>query len=380
MAAERGYDAVLPTLTPAAPKAGVKVAIVGGGPTGMAAAHLLAREGVAVTLFEKEAQLGGIVRQVIPAFRISDEAMDKDAAMLYKLGVDVRLNTEAPSVPDLKAQGYTHILLAVGAWKPGRLDIPGNVQPVIVWLKAIKGLSGLELGHVAVVGGGNTAMDAARAALRAGAKSSTIVYRRTRKYMPADAEELELAMDDGVAFLELAAPVKQENGKLLCKKMVLGEPDATGRRRPVETDETVEIDCDVVISRRRREGGPRRLRGRRCAAGRQGPAGSQDQCGGRLCRRRLLPRSRHGGRGHCRRHGLCRGRLGRSPRGLHPRRGPRHPRGGHRPQGRAVPLRQVRGRPLPELQRGLPVLRGRLPQPGQTSPSHCPTDGIRSST
>ena len=248
VAAERGYDAVLPTLTPAAPKAGVKVAIVGGGPTGMAAAHLLAREGVAVTLFEKEAQLGGIIRQVIPAFRISDEAMDKDAAMLYKLGVEVRLNTEAPSVPDLKAQGYTHILLAVGAWKPGRLDIPGNVQPVIGWLKAIKGLSGLELGHVAVVGGGNTAMDAARAALRAGAKSSTIVYRRTRKYMPADAEELELAMDDGVAFLELAAPVKQENGKLLCKKMVLGEPDASGRRRPVETDETVEIDCDVVIS------------------------------------------------------------------------------------------------------------------------------------
>ena len=123
--------------------------------------------------------------------------------MLYKLGVDVRLNTEAPAVPDLKAQGYTHILLAVGAWKPGRLDIPGNVQPVIGWLKAIKGLSGLELGHVAVVGGGNTAMDAARAALRAGAKSSTIVYRRTRKFMPADAEELELAMDDGVNFLEL---------------------------------------------------------------------------------------------------------------------------------------------------------------------------------
>ena len=248
VAAERGYDAVLSGLAPAPHRDGVKAAIVGGGPTGMAAAHLLAREGVAVTLFEREAQLGGIVRQVIPEFRISHEAIDKDAAMLEKLGVDIRLNTVAPSVEALKAQGYTHILLAVGAWKPGRLDIPGNVQPVIGWLKALKAGQGEAPGHVAVVGGGNTAMDAARAALRAGAKSSTLVYRRTKKYMPADAEELELAIADGVRFLELVSPVKQENGKLTCRKMVLGEPDASGRRRPVETDEIVEIDCDVVIS------------------------------------------------------------------------------------------------------------------------------------
>ncbi|MDE6997402.1 MAG: FAD-dependent oxidoreductase, partial [Oscillospiraceae bacterium] len=99
-----------------------------------------------------------------------------------------------------------------------------------------------------VVGGGNTAMDAARLALRAGAESSTLVYRRTKKYMPADAEELELAIADGVQFLELVSPVEQKGGKLLCKKMRLGEPDASGRRSPVETDETVEIPCDTVIS------------------------------------------------------------------------------------------------------------------------------------
>ncbi len=248
VAAERGYGGVVRTLTPAPRRDGVKAAVIGGGPTGMAAAHLLAREGVAVTLFEKEARLGGIVRQVIPAFRISHEAIDKDAAMLERLGVDVRLHTEAPSVEALKAQGYTHILFAVGAWKAGRLEVPGNVRPVIGWLRELKAGVGGPLGHVAVVGGGNTAMDAARAALRAGAKSSTLVYRRTRKYMPADAEELELAVADGVRFLELVSPVKQEEGKLLCKKMVLGEPDGSGRRRPVETGETVEIDCDLVIS------------------------------------------------------------------------------------------------------------------------------------
>ena len=248
VAAERGYDKLLPKLTPAPKKEGVKAAIVGGGPTGMAAAHFLARAGVEVTLFEQSDRLGGIVRQVIPEFRISHEAIDKDAAMLKQLGVDIRLNTAAPAVSELKAQGYTHILFAVGAWKAGKLDVSGTVVPVIGWLKDVKGKRNLDLGHVAVVGGGNTAMDAARAALYAGAKSSTLVYRRTKKYMPADAEELELAIADGVEFLELVSPVKQENGKLLCRKMVLGEPDASGRRKPVETEETVEIDCDLVIS------------------------------------------------------------------------------------------------------------------------------------
>ena len=249
IAAEHGYDAVFAKLqAPAVRFPDRKAAIVGGGPTGMAAAHFLARAGVPVTLFERENQLGGIVRQVIPGFRISGEAIDKDAAMLTKLGVDIRLGAPAPSVEELKAQGYTHILLAVGAWKPGKLDIPGNVRPVIAWMQAIKAGKETVSGHVAVIGGGNTAMDAARLALRAGAASSTLVYRRTRKYMPADAEELELAMADGVRFLELVSPMAQENGKLRCRKMILGEPDASGRRSPVETDEFVEIPCDLVVS------------------------------------------------------------------------------------------------------------------------------------
>ena len=185
---------------------------------------------------------------MIPDFRISDEAIDKDVALMEKMGVEVKLNTEAPSVAELKAQGYTHIFFAVGAWKAGRLDIPGNVVPVIGWLRDMKAGKDVSLGHVAVVGGGNTAMDAARAALRAGAKSSTLVYRRTKKYMPADAEELEMAIADGVEFLELVAPVEQKDGKLICEKMKLGDPDDKGRRKPVPTGEMVEIPCDTVVS------------------------------------------------------------------------------------------------------------------------------------
>mgnify|MGYP000013619169 FL=1 len=98
----------------------------------------MGRAGIPVTLFEKADRLGGIVRQVIPAFRISDEAIDKDVALMEKMGVEVKLNTEAPSVAELKAQGYTHIFFAVGAWKAGRLDIPGNVVPVIGWLRDMK--------------------------------------------------------------------------------------------------------------------------------------------------------------------------------------------------------------------------------------------------
>ena len=249
VAAERGYDQVMAQLrTPTPVYDGKKVAVIGGGPTGMAAAYFCARAGVPTTLFEREAALGGVVRYVIPDFRISDEAIERDAALMRKMGVEVLLSTPAPSVEELKRQGYTHILFAVGAWKPGRLDIPGNVKPVIAWMREVKAGKREALGHVAVVGGGNTAMDAARLALRAGAESSTLVYRRTKKYMPADAEELELAMADGVKFLELVSPVEQKDGKLLCRKMKLGEPDESGRRSPVDTGETVEIPCDTVIS------------------------------------------------------------------------------------------------------------------------------------
>ncbi|WP_418481131.1 putative selenate reductase subunit YgfK [Dysosmobacter sp.] len=249
IAAEKGYDDLMASLKKPEPVTdGRKAAIIGGGPTGIAAAYFLGRAGIPVTIFEQSHKLGGVPRLVIPGFRISEEAIEKDIALMRFYGAEVKLNTPAPSVSELKAMGYTHIFFAVGAGKAGQLDIPGNVVPVIQWLRDLKAGKDVSLGHVAVVGGGNTAMDAARAALRAGAKTSTLVYRRTKKYMPADAEELELAVEDGVRFLELVAPVEQANGKLKCEVMKLGDPDEKGRRSPVPTGEFTEIDCDTVIA------------------------------------------------------------------------------------------------------------------------------------
>ena len=249
VAAEKGYDAYMSKITPPAPVTdGRKVAVIGGGPTGMSAAYFVGRAGIPVTLFEKADRLGGIVRQVIPAFRISDEAIDKDVALMERYGVEVKLGKPAPSVEQLKKMGYTHILMATGAWKPGKLDIEGNVQGVIEWMKRMKKqVKPCLSGNIVVVGAGNTAMDAARVAKRMGAHA-TILYRRTKKFMPADEHELQLAIADGVEFVELAAPVKQSRGKLLCDKMILGEPDETGRRSPVKSGEQFTIPCDMVIS------------------------------------------------------------------------------------------------------------------------------------
>ena len=249
IAAEKGYGALMASIKVPAKVAGKKAAIIGGGPTGIAAAYFLGRAGIATTIFEREAKLGGVPRYVIPAFRISDEAIDKDVALMERYGVEVKCGAPAPSVDELKKLGYTHILIATGAWQAGKLDIPGNVKGVIGWMKEMKQqVKPCLTGHVAVVGAGNTAMDAARVAKRMGAESATIVYRRTKKEMPADEHELKLAIDEGVQMLELAAPVAQENGVLRCEKMRLGEPDASGRRAPVGTGEFVEIPCDLVIS------------------------------------------------------------------------------------------------------------------------------------
>ena len=248
LAAQKGYPALMASIKAPAKVEGKKVAIIGGGPTGIAAAYFLGRGGVETTIFERENTLGGIPRHVIPAFRITDEAIDKDVALMQKYNVEVKLGAPAPSVAELKKMGYTHILLAVGAWQAGKLDIEGNVVGVIGWMKEMKKeVKPCLSGSVVVVGAGNTAMDAARVAKRMGA-DATIVYRRTKKYMPADEHELKLAMEDGVKFVELAAPVKQANGKLTLEKMVLGEPDASGRRSPVGTGEFFEIPCDLVVS------------------------------------------------------------------------------------------------------------------------------------
>ena len=252
IAAENGYDALIGKIAaPAVTRPG-KTAVIGGGPAGMAAAYFLRRAGMDVTLFEKRGALGGVVRHVIPGFRIPESAIDKDAALLEKLGVNIYLNSEITDISMLKNAGYTAVILAVGASEPGRLKLEkGDPVNALEFLADFKEKDGdLDIGkNVVVIGGGNTAMDTARAAKRTkGVEHVYLVYRRTKRYMPADEEELEMAVEDGVEFMELLAPVKLEDGKLLCRVMKLGDHDASGRRGVVETDEEKEIPADTVIA------------------------------------------------------------------------------------------------------------------------------------
>ena len=168
-AAEGGFDKLLPKLRPGSPLPGRKVAVVGGGPAGMAAAFFLGRAGVDVTVFERKDALGGIVRHVIPAFRISGQAIDNDEKLLRAMGVRVMLSTEVKDIHNLFTLGYSHVILATGAWQKGSAGLEyGQETNVIEFLEAAKKAPDtLNLGrHVVVIGGGNTAMDAARAAKR----------------------------------------------------------------------------------------------------------------------------------------------------------------------------------------------------------------------
>lgn len=251
-AAENGYEALLEKLpVPAVTKAG-KAAVIGGGPAGMAAAYFLRKGGMEVTLFEAKESLGGVVRHVIPPFRISEDAIEKDAEILRKMQVDIRCNTKVESLEELKKQGYTKIVLAVGAPVQGSLKLEsGMPKNALEFLAEFKQTDGnVSLGkYVVVIGGGNTAMDTARAAKRnVGVEHVYLVYRRTRRYMPADEEELVMALEDGVEFKELLSPVKLENGQLLCKVMQLSDYDVSGRRGVTETGETVWVPADTVIA------------------------------------------------------------------------------------------------------------------------------------
>ena len=251
-AASQAYNEILPALKAEGSVAGKKVAIIGGGPAGLAAATFLSRAGVAVTVFERKEQLGGVVRNVIPEFRITADSIDKDVELCKAYGAEFKLGAEVTSVKALKAEGYTDVIVSIGAWKPGRSPLAyGEVTDALEFLmEAKKNGAAMNIGKdVVVLGGGNTAMDVARAAKRIpGVENVRLLYRRTKRYMPADEEELQLAIEDGVEFLELLAPVGAENGKLKCSVMELGAPDASGRRSPVDTGRTEEYPADTIIA------------------------------------------------------------------------------------------------------------------------------------
>ena len=250
-AAKAGYEKVLEGHKEGLKNRG-KVAVIGAGPAGISAAYFLQRAGMEVTIYEGRESAGGVVRHVIPEFRITTEEINKDIAFIEKLGVHIQYNSHIDQLKILKEMGYKNILLAVGAGKSGRNPLKqGNVIDALTFLEDYKATEGdLDIGRrVVVIGGGNTAMDTARAAIRTkGVESVSLVYRRTKRYMPAEEEELKLAIEDGVEFLELLAPLSFHESVLTCNRVELGEPDASGRRTPVELEETVEIPADMVIA------------------------------------------------------------------------------------------------------------------------------------
>lgn len=251
VAAKSAAGDILEKLAPVPPRTGSKVAIIGGGAAGIAAAFFLLRSGVPCTIFEKSEKLGGVVRYVIPDFRISNDAIDRDIAFIEKLGADIRTNTEIDDIASLAKEGYDYVIIANGAWIEGHLDIDGAApKGAVEFLADFK--NGKKDGYgenIAVIGGGNTAMDAARAARRLpGVKNVYIVYRRDRRNMPADEEELDLAEQDGVLFRPLLLPESYKDGRLICQRMELGAPDASGRRKPMITGSVEKIEVSSIIT------------------------------------------------------------------------------------------------------------------------------------
>ena len=250
---------------------GHKVAVIGSGPSGLTCAGDLAKKGYAVTVFEALHTAGGVLVYGIPEFRLPKDIVQKEIDGLKALGVDVQTNMvigRVLSIDELLEQGYEAVFIGSGAGLPRFMNIPGeNLKGVysanefltrVNLMKAYQPGSDTPIEHakrVAVVGGGNVAMDAARCAKRLGAEEVFIVYRRSEKELPARAEEVEHAKEEGIVFHLLNNPTQilgDENGNVKgmeCIRMELGEPDASGRRRPVEvpgSEFTLDVDCVIM--------------------------------------------------------------------------------------------------------------------------------------
>ena len=256
-AADENKD-YLPVCEPANGKC---VAVVGAGPAGLSCAYFLALKGYTVEIFEAQSEAGGMLRYGIPAYRLPKAVLDEEIAVIEKLGVKFNYNKKLGAdftVLSLKEK-FDAVFVATGAWKSSSLrcendTADGVVGGIDLLYRVAKG-ERPDLGkRVAVVGGGNTAIDAVRTAVRLGAENVTLIYRRTEDEMPAEKEEIRDARDEGVNFRFLASPLKVivENGKavgLTLQNMRLGEPDASGRRSPVAIEgDTEDVPFDTVIS------------------------------------------------------------------------------------------------------------------------------------
>ncbi len=240
---------------------GKNIAVVGAGPAGLSCAYFLALKGYSVEIFEGEAHGGGMLRYGIPAYRLPKDILDKEIENIEKMGVRIHYNSRLGkdfTVQSLKEK-YDAVFVAIGAWSASKMGCNGEdavgVEGGIDVLYRVANGENIDLGkRVCVVGGGNTAIDAVRTAVRLGAREVTLVYRRTEKEMPAEPDEIRDARAEGVNFKFLCAPVEIviENGKAVgirLQKMELGEPDGSGRRSPVAIEGATEIlPCDTVIS------------------------------------------------------------------------------------------------------------------------------------
>lgn len=235
------------------------VAVIGAGPAGLSAAYFMARAGYPVTVFEKEQSAGGVVKNIIPQFRIPAETIEHDIDFVKQHGVNFEYGCNPDlTVSALKESGFKYVCLGIGADKGNPISLTGENTNVFKSLEFLRSFNDGEFAnktdslgkHVVVVGAGNTAMDSARAALKVdGVEKVTIIYRRTLAEMPAYKEEYEEAVKDGVEFMFLTNPEAFESsGKLTARVMKLGEPDEKGRRRPLATDQTVEIQADALIT------------------------------------------------------------------------------------------------------------------------------------
>ncbi len=237
-----------------------KIAVIGAGPAGLSCAYYLAVKGYPVTVFEKEQLLGGMLTMGIPSFRLGREVINAEIDILKGLGVEFRTGVEVGkdvTLAQLRADGYKAFYLGIGASKGGTVGCKGDELPGVFtgieFLRKVNLGQQVELGDkVAVIGGGNVAIDVARTAVRLGAKEVTIVYRRAREEMPAADDEILEAEEEGVKFMYLAAPVEiLGEGKvqsLKLERMELGEADAKGRRKPVGTGEFDTVEFTSVIS------------------------------------------------------------------------------------------------------------------------------------